>query len=77
MTDAGDINLFQGLEAALVEALPKEAAEWQRPYGRISKTVHVEAKFIPFSSDPVPISDDFKLMNKPMLHTYWTECNVS
>lgn len=75
--DAGDLNLFHGLEAALIEALPKETAEWQRPYGRITKSVHIEAKFIPFSAESVSKQEDFKLINKPLLHTYWIECNVS
>ncbi|KAK6641251.1 hypothetical protein RUM44_012960 [Polyplax serrata] len=75
VTYAGDLNLFHGLEAALIEALPKETAEWQRPYGRITKSVHIEAKFIPFSAESVSKQEDFKLINKPLLHTYWIECN--
>lgn len=75
--DAGDVSLFQDLETALVQAIPKESTEWRRPYGRIIKTVYVEAAFVSFSLDIVPKPDDLRLLQQPILHTYWTECPVS
>jgi hypothetical protein len=72
---SGDVRLFESLRRSLETGLPSEAIEWKRSFGRASKNVIVDAKFIPFKPD---ISASFKsLLEQPILHTYWIESPVS
>nr|CAD7398628.1 unnamed protein product [Timema cristinae] len=72
--NAGDTVLFHSLESSLVEALPKEASEWRRSYGRAVKSVFVSASFIPFSKEILPKGGNWQLTHQPVFHIYWTEC---
>nr|CAD7573679.1 unnamed protein product [Timema californicum] len=72
--NAGDTELFHSLESSLVEALPKEASEWRRSYGRAVKSVFVSASFIPFSKEILPKGGNWQLTHQPVFHIYWTEC---
>nr|CAD7265179.1 unnamed protein product [Timema shepardi] len=74
IADAGDTELFHSLESSLVEALPKEASEWRRSYGRAVKSVFVSASFIPFSKEILPKGGNWQLTHQPVFHVYWTEC---
>ncbi|XP_046398628.1 trafficking protein particle complex subunit 10 [Ischnura elegans] len=74
VTYAGDSNLFSTLQPLLVQSLPQEPTEWKRSYGRPIKSVFVDATFVPFSSDLLPRESDQKLIGRPILHVYWTDC---
>nr|CAD7455545.1 unnamed protein product [Timema tahoe] len=74
LLDAGDTELFHSLESSLVEALPKEACEWRRSYGRAVKSVFVSASFVPFSKEILPKGGNWQLTHQPVFHIYWTEC---
>nr|CAD7200015.1 unnamed protein product [Timema douglasi] len=74
LRNAGDTELFHSLESSLVEALPKEASEWRRSYGRAVKSVFVSASFIPFSKEILPKGGNWQLTHQPVFHIYWTEC---
>jgi hypothetical protein len=74
--DAGDSNLFLGLEASLIEGLPRDPSEWRRSYGRASKSVYVESKFEAFSEDKLSKESENKLIGTPILHVFWTDCVV-
>ncbi|XP_047986629.1 trafficking protein particle complex subunit 10 [Leguminivora glycinivorella] len=72
VTCAGDWNLFCTLEAPLVAAIPQDSCEWRRSYGRVTKSVYLEASFIKYNPDKV--QSDLNLLNRPILHIYWTDC---
>ncbi|XP_054271357.1 trafficking protein particle complex subunit 10-like [Macrosteles quadrilineatus] len=74
VTFSGDKDLFKNLEPLLTSALPQEPTEWRRSYGRIIKSVHVPATFVPFSKDILPKEGDYRLIHQPIFHTYWTQC---
>lgn len=73
-SDAGDVGLFTSLAPSIVQALPQDSTEWRRTYGRVTKSVKVEASFVPFSSEILPRSGDWQLIKQPIFHIYWTEC---
>ncbi|KAJ8679613.1 hypothetical protein QAD02_015400 [Eretmocerus hayati] len=75
VTYAGDQKLFKTLEKSLVGAIPTDTAEWRRSYDRPIKHVKLEAKFIPFSQEILPLEKDCKLIKRPIFHTYWSECS--
>ncbi|BES93279.1 Foie gras liver health family 1 [Nesidiocoris tenuis] len=75
VTYAGDKELFLSLEPTLSSSLPNEPAEWRRAYGRAIKMVNVSATFVPFAKDVLPKEGDFRLIDQPVLHTYWTQCS--
>ncbi|XP_063537577.1 trafficking protein particle complex subunit 10 isoform X2 [Cydia strobilella] len=72
VTCAGDWNLFCTLEAPLVAAIPQDSCEWRRSYGRVTKSVYLEASFIKYNPDKV--QSELNLLNRPILHIYWTDC---
>ncbi|KAI8437513.1 hypothetical protein MSG28_011825 [Choristoneura fumiferana] len=72
VTCAGDWNLFCTLEAPLVAAIPQDSCEWRRSYGRVTKSVYLEASFIKYNKDKV--QSDLNLLKRPILHIYWTDC---
>ncbi|XP_069695323.1 trafficking protein particle complex subunit 10 isoform X2 [Periplaneta americana] len=74
ITYAGDAALFSSLESSLVQALPQDPTEWRRSYGRVVKSVCVEASFISFSKDVLPKQGDWHLIQQPIFHIFWTEC---
>lgn len=74
---SGDKELFESLESLLTSSLPQEPTEWRRSYGRIIKSVHVPATFVPFSKEILPKEGDYHLIHQPIFHTYWTQCPVS
>lgn len=74
---AGDSKLWGGLDDALTTAIPQEAIEWRRPLGRPTRSVHVGASFVPFSTSALPHDGNWDLIRQPILHIYWTECPVS
>jgi hypothetical protein len=75
--DSGDARLFEALKSKLESALPSEAIEWKRSFGRASKNVVVEAKFIPLNVETLSASSSLKsLLDLPIFHTYWVECPV-
>lgn len=43
-------------------------------YGRPSRTVCVEATFVPFNPSILPSDDEWTLLGRPFFHTYWTDC---
>lgn len=69
--------MFESLESLLTSSLPQEPTEWRRSYGRIIKSVHVPATFVPFSKEILPKEGDYHLIHQPIFHTYWTQCPVS
>ncbi|XP_014254615.1 trafficking protein particle complex subunit 10 [Cimex lectularius] len=75
VTYAGDKELFMSLENTLSTALPNEPAEWRRSYGRAIKLVNVSATFVPFTKHVLPKEGDYRLIDQPMFHTYWTQCS--
>lgn len=74
ITCAGDAALFSSLESSLVQALPQDPTEWRRSYGRVVKSVYVEASFISFGKDVLPKQGDWHLIEQPIFHIFWTEC---
>ncbi|CAK1594006.1 unnamed protein product [Parnassius mnemosyne] len=72
ITCAGDWNLFCTLEAPLVAAIPQDSCEWRRSYGRITKSVFLEATFTKYNKDKV--QSELNLLKRPILHIYWTDC---
>ncbi|XP_044735186.1 trafficking protein particle complex subunit 10 isoform X2 [Chrysoperla carnea] len=74
ITCAGDSKLWGGLDDALTTAIPQEAIEWRRPLGRPTRSVHVGASFVPFSTSALPHDGNWDLIRQPILHIYWTEC---
>ncbi|XP_071449280.1 trafficking protein particle complex subunit 10 [Hetaerina americana] len=74
VTYAGDSSLFCTLQPLLVQSLPQESTEWKRSYGRPIKSVFVDATFVPFKSDVLSRESDQKLIGRPILHVYWTDC---
>jgi hypothetical protein len=75
--DAGDENLFSTLEKGLLQAIPADATEWRRSFGRPVKHVKLGAIFVPFSREILPTEKDWHLIKQPIFHIYWTECSVS
>ena len=76
-SDSGDVRLFESLRRGLETGLPSEAIEWKRSFGRASKNVQVEAKFVPLTIDGNTAATSLKnLLDQPILHTYWMECPV-
>lgn len=73
---AGDWNLFCTLEAPLVAAIPQDSCEWRRSYGRVTKSVYLEASFVKYSKEKVG-QLEYNLLKKPILNIYWTDCAVS
>ena len=64
------------MKTRLEHGLPKENIEWKRNFGRPSKSVVVNSKFVPLDNisvlkDPKHITN---LLDYPVLHTYWTDC---
>ena len=64
------------MKPRLEHGLPKENIEWKRNFGRPSKSVGVNSKFVPLDNvsvlkDPKHITN---LLDYPILHTYWTDC---
>ncbi|XP_068619603.1 trafficking protein particle complex subunit 10 [Battus philenor] len=72
ITCAGDWNLFCTLEAPLVAAIPQDSCEWRRSYGRITKSVFLEASFTKYNKDKV--QSELNLLKRPIFHIYWTDC---
>ncbi|CAH2054314.1 unnamed protein product, partial [Iphiclides podalirius] len=72
ITCAGDWNLFCTLEAPLVAAIPQDSCEWRRSYGRITKSVFLEASFTRYNRDKV--KSELNLLKRPIFHIYWTDC---
>lgn len=75
--DAGDEELFATLENSLLQAIPESTVEWRRSFGRPIKQVKLGASFLSFSRDILPNEKDWRLINQPVLHIYWSECTVS
>ncbi|KAG1691507.1 Trafficking protein particle complex subunit 10 [Nymphon striatum] len=71
----GDKKLFLLLNTVLQQHLPQEPVEWRRSYGRPTKTVYVEAEFVPFSDDILLEEDGKSLIGHAFFHTYWTDCS--
>jgi hypothetical protein len=47
-----------------------------RSYGRSSKTVYLESKFVKLEENHLlPETNELQLLSKPLLHTYWTDCS--
>ncbi|XP_013166205.1 PREDICTED: trafficking protein particle complex subunit 10 [Papilio xuthus] len=72
ITCAGDWNLFCTLEAPLVAAIPQDSCEWRRSYGRVTKSVYLEASFTKYNKDKV--QSELNLLKRPILHIFWTDC---
>ena len=45
-----------------------------RTYGRASRQLRVATNFVPFNPDIIPRFDEWVLVARPFLHTYWTCC---
>nr|XP_018911328.1 PREDICTED: trafficking protein particle complex subunit 10 [Bemisia tabaci] len=75
VTYAGDVDLFKSLETTLANSLSSEPAEWCRSYNRGSKSVKVTAEFTPFQNDCLPKEGDWRLLQQPVFHTFWTQCS--
>ena len=74
---SGDPDLIAKLSPGIVHGLPTEAIEWKRSFGRVSKTVSLEAKLVKLGRDPDRLrTDPRKLRDVPVLHTFWIECPV-
>ena len=75
---SGDKTLFSRLHSGLETGLPTEAIDWKRSFGRSTKTVSLEAKFIHFTPERIAkYSANYKkLIGYPVLHTFWIECPV-
>ena len=74
---SGDRQLFSRLAPGLEGGLPSEEVEWKRSFGRSSKIVKLDAKFLPLEADRLTyggLTNPRKLKGQPILHTYWTEC---
>ncbi|KAG8225562.1 hypothetical protein J437_LFUL002079, partial [Ladona fulva] len=74
VTYAGDEKLFASLQPLITQSLPQEPTEWRRSYGRPVKSVFVDASFVPFAADILPKESDRKLIGRPILHVFWTDC---
>lgn len=74
---AGDWNLFCTLEAPLLAAIPQDTCEWRRSYGRVTKSVSLDASFVKYNSEKLQIDNTWNLLKRPILHVYWTDCVVS
>ncbi|XP_049885562.1 trafficking protein particle complex subunit 10 [Pectinophora gossypiella] len=72
VTCAGDWNLFCTLEAPLVAAIPQDSCEWRRSYGRVTKSVYLEASFVKYNRDK--LQSEYSLLKRPIFHIYWTDC---
>ena len=78
MTDWGDEKLFQGIKGSIEAEVSLETIEWKRNYGRASKNVVINPKFVRFEPEHVSASNGVKSMiGQPILHTFWIECSVS
>lgn len=81
MVDSGDHQLFNNLEAAILQGIPQETVEWKRSYGRPPRAVTLSASFQPFKSGIEGSKEQIKPLKKlsgsQVLHTYWVECPVS
>lgn len=73
---AGDWNLFCTLEAPLVAAMPQDSCEWRRSYGRVNKSVYLEASFVKYNKEKLG-QLEYNLLKKPIFNIYWTDCAVS
>ncbi|XP_064606870.1 trafficking protein particle complex subunit 10-like [Liolophura sinensis] len=76
VTCHGDQSLFSVLHPTILQGLPRDPIEWRRSYGRPPKTVHLEASFVPFDSDILPLETDRTLVSRPFFHIYWTDCDM-
>jgi len=75
--DSGDKRLFETLRPVLESGLPSESIEWKRSFGRASKNVVVDAKFIPCNFETFSPTVSLKnLLDYPIFHTFWMECPV-
>lgn len=45
-----------------------------RTYGRASRQLRVATNCVPFDPDIIPRFDEWALVSRPFLHTYWTCC---
>ena len=78
MTDWGDEKLFQSIKGSIETEVCLETIEWKRNYGRASKNVVINPKFVRFEPEHVSASNGVKSMiGQPILHTFWIECSVS
>lgn len=68
--------MFCTLEAPLVAAIPQDSCEWRRSYGRVTKSVYLEASFVKYNKDKVG-QPEHNLLKKPVFNIYWTDCAVS
>lgn len=75
LTYSGDRELFKSIEGLLCHALPQDPIDWRRIYGRGSKSVKLSAIFVPFSSDVLKLDYKYRLLKRPILHTFWTQCS--
>ena len=68
--------MFDSLHTIISDRLHQEPSEWRHSYGRPPKNVYIDAQFIKFT--PQYLNEpELKLLGKPLLHTYWTDCTVS
>jgi len=51
-----------------------DACDCFRTYGRASRQLRVATNFVPFNPDIIPRFDEWVLVARPFLHTYWTCC---
>ncbi|XP_064628401.1 trafficking protein particle complex subunit 10-like [Lineus longissimus] len=74
VTCHGDQSLFSSVQPILTQQISKEPVEWKRSYGR-SRTVYVEALFVPFSAEILPKENETALLGQPFFHIFWTDCD--
>lgn len=55
-------------------AIPQDAVEWKRPYGRVIKSVYIEGTFIKFDKECLQIENNWNILKRPIFHIYWTDC---
>lgn len=76
VTSHGNQSVFALLQKPLLEALPKEPAEWIRSYGRKPRNVHLDASFVPYDDDILPDDSVKTLVSRLYFHILWTDCDL-